>query len=627
MDSKTIIVGGGMAGISAALRLKEQKKDFIMITDTLGGRVCYSSKNKVSFGAVFFINNYRNAKKLLKKEKWLNTFDALFVDDEKNAFQTLSLTTLLLLPQILKFIFVLLRFSFHYKRFKKNCEHMTHIEALKKDKYLTKLSNKSSSEFIAEKKMEKVAEALIYKFSYACTFTPVEYQSAFDLLTPCQGFIIPMFKFSFDKASIAEKLSKELVNDKVISIEKKNEKYEVRTEQGKVYITENVIVATPANVTQKLLGLDRIRKYSQGYVYHLKGEILDKYSTHSMNTFSSKFEVVGITKEYNNTYLVFSKEKNPDLTKYFKRWEILSQKEWDVAVFVYDNYLLNQNYNESITIAGDHNSCGMEPAAISGIYAANRVLKNAYGIKIRKDNNFIKKMCIGLAIAAVVFILAYLPVISPFLCSRGSVDGEMTMTLPGDELLPSNPRINMTQAVTVNATPDKIWPWLVQMGQDKAGFYSFEKLERLFGFGIHNTYRIVPEWQNLKSGDFVRFHKNGIGMMVHSVDPGKSLVLISDSRTPFAEVPGQRVMFKAPLWKDKFTAFNWSFNLIPLPDGKTRFVVRSIAEYAEPGDSNIVLDWFMHFGSEITGCIMNWQLINEVKQCAESEQDNIKIHL
>ena len=184
----------------------------------------------------------------------------------------------------------------------------------------------------------------------------------------------------------------------------------------------------------------------------------------------------------------------------------------------------------------------------------------------------------------------------------------------------------MTHAVTVNATPEKIWPWLVQMGQDKAGFYSYEVLERLAGFGIYNTYRIVPEWQDLKNGDFVKFHKNGIGMMVHSVDPGKSLVLISDSRNPFTEVPGQRVMFKAPLWKGKFTVFNWSFNLIPLPDGKTRFVVRSIAEYAEPGDSNIVLDWFMHFGSEITGCVMNWQLINEVKHCAEGEQDKIRFH-
>lgn len=624
MDVKTVIIGGGMAGMSAAAELKKHSKNFTMITGTLGGRVRYSAEHRVNLGAYFIINNYINAKKILKKEKWLNTVDALFIEDDEKSFQSLSLTMLKLLPSILKFVFIMQRFGSHYKKFKENCEYMTHIEALKSDRYLEKLSRQSSADFITSKKLGKLADAVIFKFAYSCTLTPAENLSAFDMLTTCQGIVIPMFKFSFDEHAAAKKLGKSLVTDTVTSIEKEEPFYRITTEQGRTFLTENIIMATPADVTQKLLGLAEIRRHSCAYVFHVKGEPNERYKKHAMNLFPSAYEISAITKEYNGTNLVFSRNRNTDLDRFFTRWEMIERADWDTALFVNDSLLLEQDFDENITIAGDHNSCGLEPASIAGIYAANRVLRNAYGIDTRKNSGTGKKIPACIAVLVLAFILLYLPVISPFLCSRGATTEEMNMYLPGDEMLPPDSRINMTHAVTVKATPDKVWPWMVQIGQDRAGFYSFEKLERLFGFGIRNTYRIVSEWQELRPGDFVKFHKNGIGMFVYSVEKERYLVLLTDSRKPVQPVPGQKEEFSLPLPKDMYMAWDWSFNLVPLPEGKTRIIIRAKADY---GRSNIVTDWLFHFGSEITGCVMNWQMINELKQCAEGEQDNIKIHL
>jgi hypothetical protein len=622
--NKVIIIGGGMAGINAALKLKELGKDFCMITEALGGRVKYSKERGVNLGAYFVINNYKNAKKILKKEKWLNIVDASFIEDGNNQFQTASITMISLIPQVLRFVLALVRFGSHYRRFKRNCSHMTHIEALKTDTYLSELSRQSSSDFIAKRKLQKLADAMIFKFAYACTLTPAEKLSAFDMMTTCQGILIPMFKFSFDEEGMAARLSGELVRDRVVGIEEKGGMYEIKTAHDAVFTADHLILATPADVTQELLGLQKIRKQSSAYVFHLKGDIIEKYGRHAMNLFSSKFDISSITKECNDTFLVFSRKRDTDLSVYFKKWEIIGKAEWDTALFVGDNYLLEQKYSENITIAGDHNSCGLEPACIAGLYAANRVLEKAYGRKIRKETHPMRKVILGLLVVTVLFILAYLPVISPFLSSRGSTDSEMSMSLPGDDLFMPGHKINMTQSVTVNATPDRIWPWMVQIGQDKAGFYSFEKLERLFGFGIHNTYRIVPEWQDLKAGDFVKFHRNGIGMYVHSVRKGKYFVLFTDSRKRHIQVPGEKVEFLPPLPGNMYIAWNWSFNLIPLPEGKTRLTVRALADWT---DSNFVVNWLFHFGSEITGCVMNWQMINELKQCSEGKQDAIKIHL
>jgi len=105
---------------------------------------------------------------------------------------------------------------------------------------------------------------------------------------------------------------------------------------------------------------------------------------------------------------------------------------------------------------------------------------------------------------AVSFVLIltviYLTVIYPWMANWGSTEAEQQMALPGDELIP---HLNgkSTLAITINASPDVVWQWLVQVGQNRAGFYSYTWLANLIGADIHNADEIHPEWQNLGVGD------------------------------------------------------------------------------------------------------------------------------
>ena len=115
----------------------------------------------------------------------------------------------------------------------------------------------------------------------------------------------------------------------------------------------------------------------------------------------------------------------------------------------------------------------------------------------------------------------------------GSTDGELRSALPGDDLVP-HADYTIQHAVTVRATPEAVWPWLVQLGQDRGGFYSYASLERLIGDDIRNADRIHPEWQTLRTGDFVRatqpdylggiFGPN-LGWRVAHVEPQRVLLL------------------------------------------------------------------------------------------------------
>jgi hypothetical protein len=126
----------------------------------------------------------------------------------------------------------------------------------------------------------------------------------------------------------------------------------------------------------------------------------------------------------------------------------------------------------------------------------------------------------------------------------GATADEQRMTLPGDELLP-DPSARFTRAITIHAPQSRVWPWIVQIGQDRAGFYSNTWLENLTGADIHNADAIHPEWQRRAVGDRVPLARPDIfgGRSFAGVRPGLTLRPAcrskGDSGTRVPEAGGQ----------------------------------------------------------------------------------------
>lgn len=96
----------------------------------------------------------------------------------------------------------------------------------------------------------------------------------------------------------------------------------------------------------------------------------------------------------------------------------------------------------------------------------------------------------------------YLLVLHPWMMSWGATPEEQAMTLPGDALAP-DARFRVTRAITIHAPPEQVWPWLPQIGQDRAGFYSYEWLENLFSARMPRVNEIRPAWQTRQMGEAV----------------------------------------------------------------------------------------------------------------------------
>jgi hypothetical protein len=171
---------------------------------------------------------------------------------------------------------------------------------------------------------------------------------------------------------------------------------------------------------------------------------------------------------------------------------------------------------------------------------------------------------VALLAAVAGSIVTYRTRLRPWQQQWGATE-EARVSLPGDEFV-SEPAEQSTRAITVNARPSDVWPWVIQLGADRGGFYSYERLENLFRLGIANADRVVPEWQQRQVGDLVFANASGTGgWYVMQVLPPRALVL------KMADVAAGRPARRdsRPGWE-----FLWTFVANAGDNDTTRLVVR-----------------------------------------------------
>ena len=167
----------------------------------------------------------------------------------------------------------------------------------------------------------------------------------------------------------------------------------------------------------------------------------------------------------------------------------------------------------------------------------------------------LKIIAILTSLAALIILAVIL--LTPWMNRWGATDDEVTAALAGDEYV-NNPKEVVTRAITIMAPPESIFPWLLQIGADKGGYYSYSWLEAMLFCRIVNADRIHPEWQDLQVGDLVKMCPGDYGpppYQVAVIIPNQAVVLGHQENGKWVE--------------------NWQFVLVPDVDGSTRLIVRT----------------------------------------------------
>jgi proline iminopeptidase len=150
----------------------------------------------------------------------------------------------------------------------------------------------------------------------------------------------------------------------------------------------------------------------------------------------------------------------------------------------------------------------------------------------------------------------------------GATRDEVARAYPGDDLVP-DPYGSSTMATTLPAPPGDVWPWLVQMGCDRAGWYSWDRLDN---GGRPSAERIVPEWQNLEVGQHLASKPSGDAWFtVALIVPERTLAL----RARMELFSGHPFDARSGPPPRAYVDAVWGFHLEPAPGGTTRLVVRT----------------------------------------------------
>jgi hypothetical protein len=169
-------------------------------------------------------------------------------------------------------------------------------------------------------------------------------------------------------------------------------------------------------------------------------------------------------------------------------------------------------------------------------------------------------------VAGLAAVVAY-ACVRPRLVRWGATDEEITGPFPGAELVPDGSRA-ATMAITIDATPEQVWPWLVQMGWGRGGWYSWDRLDN---GGRPSAREVHAEWQDLAVGDRLKYWVPVVGptdsYAVGVLEPDRFLGLygLTDLRGRWLDPAEPR--------PPRYVEGLWGFRLDELPDGRTRLVV------------------------------------------------------
>jgi len=218
---------------------------------------------------------------------------------------------------------------------------------------------------------------------------------------------------------------------------------------------------------------------------------------------------------------------------------------------------------------------------------------------------------IGIAVAVTALVAL---IIRLWQLRRGTTDAEIRRSLPGDELVP-DPKCGYTQAITIKASVAEVWPWLVQIGYKRAGWYTHDFLHRLVGIAgcvddeRCSAKRIIPELQDLKIGDVVEIAPE-MGYVVTDIEPERVLIMQTrlDIDTWQAAASGE------PL-PEKYLSSSWVWFFEEIDEKTTRLIVRVRSDYS-PGMLSTIGS---RIANEVGRLLMQPKTLRVLKQRAETE--------
>ena len=188
-------------------------------------------------------------------------------------------------------------------------------------------------------------------------------------------FVIPIFEYTFRFEVLTEGFDDALLLDSVTAIESNADHYAIRTRQGNDVLADNVVVATPSDVSARLLDLGSVKGPVAGHLFLVKGDLRRPWATAMISAFPEGDPIFALARQADGSTVLSTAVADPDFARIFSTWEVVEHHHWNPAFHLVGTDLLECEQRPGLYLVGDHNVCDLEDAYITGVHAANRILR------------------------------------------------------------------------------------------------------------------------------------------------------------------------------------------------------------------------------------------------------------
>jgi hypothetical protein len=377
---ETVIIGAGISGLACANRLHAAGKDFIIISKDVGGRIKSSKVNpKINLGGVYINSDYFNLLPFVDIIEPFRVRDFYFFDGKR--YETIfSFRNLRYLSKIIRFVGLLWQFRNRLNAMRKDAEHEELKVLIENDPLLKRYWHLPATEFLKRYGLEKLDYQFGQPTAGTNVFTVSKDMNTFYYLYLFMTMIRSAFVVDLSKTTdrLLQGFESKLVIDTVVSIEKQNTGDYLVTAEKISFKAKNVVVAAPYLDILDAYHLPKPSKITPAFTYYVTGQRKAAYA--------DKKGVV-LHPDFNDAYLlweqkqggdlIYAKTGDLDLSKYYSDFVVLDKIFWKTGMHLPSQSVIGQKLDERMYLASDYNFSLMEDAFITGLYAANQVIKKS----------------------------------------------------------------------------------------------------------------------------------------------------------------------------------------------------------------------------------------------------------
>lgn len=376
---ETLIIGGGISGLGCARRLCDAGAPFGLLTDRLGGRMYHSPDGRMNFGACYINADYRHIRRYVRRGLRFRLADA-WCQTNGTPHTLLEWRNLRFVPGLLRLARRLHELRQVFRAFRRAAEKIAPCDLLPRFPLLQRYIRQPAGELIQELRLGQLHDDYLKPaFMSTCFVDPVQANALFYLGVNFP-LVVPTWvgDFTHTYEQLTRGFRDRIVLDRVMGLtEQESGRWEVRTAAGRNYLARRVVLAVPYHNAREIYPVPQPPLATPATVLHVRGRRRPLFRGKRFVLFHP--EQTGLALIWKQTAghdLLYALRPTPDLSEAYEEVAVLQAVTWRTAIVLSGADWAPMRLRPTLFQVGDYNVCGLEDSFITGLCAANQILRD-----------------------------------------------------------------------------------------------------------------------------------------------------------------------------------------------------------------------------------------------------------